>query len=158
MDEGPLWDSKASSLLVRVANLASVATLFPIECKPLELDASIDFLGSLVDSHNIVFSAKSSKNSHPWSSSFSMNLPWHIDSNKAVVWLCKASYTILQSLYFSIPWWGHCDKRILKRSKNFQKDSFSLWWNWFISFVIRVVLWFGKYFLRNITTNHFKWK
>lgn len=57
--------SKAFSLLVRVANFASVAIELPTIRRPLEDELGVSLLGSLVDSQNMVFFANSSKNSQP---------------------------------------------------------------------------------------------
>ena len=78
--------SKASSLLARLANLASLAMDDSIEWRPPFEEMKFEFLElSLVSSHWMVFSARFSYKSHPSFSSFCKNPPWHMLSKRVLV-------------------------------------------------------------------------
>jgi len=78
--------SKAFSLLVRLANLASLAMDDSIEWRPPFEEMVFGFLEfSLVGSHWMVFLARFSYKSHPSFSSFYKNPPWYMLSKRVLV-------------------------------------------------------------------------
>ena len=79
--------SKASSLLVRFAILASLAMNDSIEWRPPFEEMEFEFLelSLVVGSYWMVFSARSSYKSHPSFSSFFKNPPWHMVSMRVLV-------------------------------------------------------------------------
>jgi len=97
-------------------------------------------LSSLVVSHCIVFSARSSKNSQAAVRLLDKNPPWHMDSTIVLDCWSKPSYIIWHKRHYSRPWWRHWANRFLNLSTYLQKGSL------FLNELIDLIPWFYSFF------------